>query len=218
MKFQFPFRFIHIGMIPLAYFLAKYLVEMASRIKWGQVLLGGLCVFLACWSLYMTMFMEFHSYGMVNKPKFERRVVEEIDSANIYQYQDYLYAGMDFDTMRTPTGAKRVGGREEIVTEAHILSYAKESSRITLAYQAEQDTVAELPAFFYHGYAGVLETGESVALGQTEEHIMTARLPAGSHVLTVWYQGAWAYSMANWLSLIGLAVFFWLLYRCTETP
>ena len=217
-KFQFPFRFIHIGMIPLAYFLAKYLVELASRIKWGQVLLGGLCVFLACWSLYMTMFMEFHSYGMVNKPKFERRVVEEIDSANIYQYQDYLYADMNFDTLLTPTGAKRVGGREEIVTEAHILSYAKESSRITLAYQAEQDTVAELPAFFYHGYAGVLETGESVALGQTEEHIMTARLPAGSHVLTVWYQGTGAYSMANWLSLIGLAVFFWLLYRCTETP
>ena len=76
--------------------------------------------------------------------------------------------------------------------------------------------MAELPAFFYHGYAGVLETGESVALGQTEEHIMTARLPAGSHVLTVWYQGTGAYSMANWLSLIGLAVFFWLLYRCTE--
>ena len=78
----------------------------------------------------------------------------------------------------------------------------------------------ESPAFRHgecqHGYAGVLETGESVALGQTEEHIMTARLPAGSHVLTVWYHGTGAYSIANWLSLIGLAVFFWLLYRCTE--
>lgn len=211
-KFQFSMRFIHLGLVPLAYYLAKYMGEIAEKALWRQWLLAGGCIALSFWALYMSMFMQIHMKGIVGDMSSEHRLVENISSTGVYTYQDYLYADIAFDELRNRQNEPRKGGREDIHTDAEILSFSKESSRIRMAYNVAQDTVAELPLFFFHGYAGMLEDGRDVTVGETEEHVMTVFLPAGEHEVTVWFRGLWSYRIAGWLSLAGVAMFAICLY------
>ena len=210
-KFQFSMRFIHLALVPLVYYLGRYTAELAGCLRYGRWWLAIGCVLVSCWSLYMNATMQPEMRGGSGNKGSEYLFMESIPSTGIYNYEDYLYADVSFGDLRNRQGLPRGAG--DIYTDAEVIQFVRQDSRLSLVYGSDRETYAELPVFFYHGYRGELEDGSPARLGETPEHIMTASLPAGRHTLKVWYQGPWYYDASCLLSLCGFCLFVLCLRR-----
>lgn len=206
-KFQFSMRFTIWGLVPLAYYLAGYIVDFLGKGQRGRWLTAAACIFLSLYALYLNFTMQVYMRDMVFDMRSEYVLIETPPREGVHSYEDYLYADISFEGL-----SSRQQGRDGVLTDAEVLDFSKESSRIRLAYRAESDTEARLPLFFYPGYAGVLEDGREVSVGQTDEHVLTVILPAGEHTVTVWFRGMLPYRVAGWVSLAGMAVFGGMVY------
>lgn len=206
-KFQFSMRFTILGLVPLVYYLAGYVVDFLGNGQRGRWLTAAACIFLSLYALYLNFTMQVYMRDVIFAMSSEYTRIEAPPREGIRSYEDYLYADISFERL-----GNRQQGRDGVLTDAEVLDFSKESSRIRLAYRAESDTEARLPLFFYPGYAGVLEDGREVSVGQTDEHVLTVILPAGEHTVTVWFRGMLPYRVAGWVSLAGMAVFGGMVY------
>lgn len=210
-KFQFPMRFISLGLVPLVYYLAGYAAALAEKWQQCRWLLAAACIAAACLSLYLNAAMELAIRGDYFPKSRGYACIEALPSTGAYNYEDYLYADVSFDRLRNRDGSRRTGA--DLYTEAEVVSFARQGSRLELAYCSEYDTAVELPLFFFEGYRGELEDGSSAVIGETAEHIMTVMLPAGEHYLSVWYEGQWYYGTACQLSFFGTLLFALCVFR-----
>ena len=210
-KFQFPMRFISLGLVPLVYYLAGYAAALAEKWQQCRWLLAAACIAVACLSLYLSAAMELAIHGEYFPKSRGYACIDALPSTGAYNYEDYLYADVHFDRLRNRDGSRRTG--TDLYTEAEVIYFARQGSRLELAYSSEYDTVAELPLFFYEGYRGEFEDGSRAAIGETAEHIMTVMLPAGGHHLSVRYEGQWYYVAACQLSFGGMLLFVLCIFR-----
>lgn len=210
-KLQFSLRFVPLGMVPLAYYLGSYLVEMLLERRRCLAGMGAVCLAVCgatVWTLQENIDFYIGGNHLTNKIRYD--AYAELPSYG--GLEDYLYSDIWFRDMRNRQGQVPQPG--DIYTEAEVTSFAKRGTSIDMAYRADRETAARLPLFYYPGYHAYLDgEGHEVPLLEGEQHLMHAVLPAGSHRVEIRYGGLWFFRAADWLSAAGLAVFLWLWYR-----
>lgn len=211
-KFQYPHRFMFLGLPFFCHYLGKFATELPKKYFLAYPAAVGLicCV----WGIGSAMFGVWYFYG--NAPQTAglgiRRTWDSVPSYGIQE--DYLYSDVIFRNLRNGKG--EVPGPDDFISSAEIFDAHKRGTAVTFSYNAAVSDTVRLPLFYWPGYAArSVQTGNELPLSAGDNHIMQVTVPPGTDTVYVHYVGLWWFRIFDIISLLSLIIFiiFWFKER-----
>lgn len=217
--FQFSMRLLPLGLLPLAFYLARYLAvscRMGTRRFRGArasraAALSLALVAVAC-GMHSAARTHFTMGGMDLRWRVSYAEVAELPSFGPRVQPDYLYADVEPETLFASGEVPVPGEVRAVAGEAAVSSFAKRGTRLSFAYVSPAGAEVMVPLFFYPGYR-VFVDGAPLAVAEGPHHVLTLSLPAGAHEVSVRYTGPWFFRASELVSLAALLVFCFLWRR-----
>ena len=217
--FQFAFRFLPLGLVPLAYFLARYLAaavrHLGARLPRGgaqfcgsrglSLLLALLCVAYGMHAVTRSDFM----IGMLHV-KWQEAYVhfdgQSLLAANVTLSPNYAYVGIDPVQLFASDAVPRPNEVRALTGSLAVSSFQKIGTRLSFSYASEGGAEVQVPLFAYPGYEARVD-GTAIAVHESAHHVLTLSLPAGEHTVFVRYRGLWSFRVSVWISLLSMVLF-----------
>ena len=190
---QFPFRYLSAASL----FLAIVFAVSAYHLAWKHPkILIAVCIVLAVFNTapILDQFIQSDQQTVVMESKSDGSIT------SIVGLRDYYYADSDFYALSDQPAA--VSAPEMV----EISNYTKYKLQVAFDYTSDTAQSVTLPLYNYPGYRAVLNGSEDLAVLDGENHLLALSLPAGVGSVSVWYEGFWYYSAANFISLASVLV------------
>jgi|GEM_PF-5551998 len=198
MKLQFPQRFLPLAAICFSLFSGDTIVSWIEQRRFSIGWLGVVCFFTCIWNMYFMQNFSVNVGGqyLAWSPKYFS--LGQLPSYGVYE-EDYLYRGVVFSALRNHEGM--VPTAKDFYPADIFDQIKKQGTTIDFSYAVAKDTTAQLPLFYYPGYAAKREDGREIHLHETAEHILLADLPAGEGTVQVAYRGLPVFRAADAVSV-----------------
>lgn len=214
--FQFSMRLLPLGLLPLAFFLARYLAvfcRTAAR-RLGAGCAGRAAALLlalgaVAYGLQAAAQTAFTMGGVGIRWQVAYEQVTELPSFGPRVQPDYLYADVEPEALFASGEVPAPGEVRAVAGEAAVSSFAKRGTRLSFAYVSPAGAEVQVPLFFYPGYQAWMD-GAPLAAAEGAHHVLTLSLPAGAHEVSVRYTGPWFFRASALVSLASLMVFLFL--------
>ena len=221
--FQFPIRFLILGLVPLAYFLARYLAAAVwaalSRVgepkRFDERLIALLLALLAV--MYGMVATERTDFEMAGIHVTWRVAYEDFDAHSLPSFgprvsSDYAYADIDASHFFEDGTVPQPGEVRALAGDLTVSSFHKVGTRLSFSYDSPAGAEVMVPLFFYPGYEAQVD-GERLTPRAEGPHVLALSLPAGEHQVTVRYRGPLAFRVSAWFSLLALFLFCFAVWR-----
>lgn len=221
-KIQTSIRFLPLANVFLCRYLGAFVVDFfrGKSYIWPAAV-GVACCMVGIYSTSSFVQPEGGHIPVGNYQKGYYRYVGKLPSYTIpgdmcaYVQEDYIYNDVTFFTMKNRNGT--IPGPEDFYSDANLYDIYKQGTTVSFSYEANQDTAAQLPLFYYPGYVAEESQGHRLELREGEHHFMEVMLPKGSAKVQVHYAGLYFFRIFDVISLGALFVFLLLWKReCRE--
>ena len=132
-------------------------------------------------------------------------------------FYDYIYADLNFGNKLHPIeyieNAHKILPPNKIEPREYITSYEKHGTKIKFAANLPDKTAVQVPLLYYYFYRATDEQGHELPLIENENHIMRVIVPEGTHEVTIQYVGQNSWRVAEFISLVALVAFIWLMLK-----
>ena len=218
-KFQLSMRALPLGLVPLSFFLARWLCALARRLasvggclSLSRALALG-CAFVALadgmWSAGRT---DFVMGGIPIRWRVAYEQAEPLPSYGARVQPDYVYADVDPVALFSCREVPAPDEVRPVEGKVAVTAFRKQGTHLTFLYEAPAGATVQVPLFFYPGYE-VRAKGQPVAATEGAHHVLTLCLPAGSGDVSVRYRGPAAFRWSFRASLVSLVLFLFLWTR-----
>lgn len=233
--FQFTYRFMALGLVPLVYFLARYLAvagrQLCHRLPQGLRTLRHsaralvlLCALLAAANGMRVVANLDIMLGSLtvkwNDTTYRDYTAEDLIKGGATFSMDYVYADILPWDLLPGSPVLKPGEVRPIVGDLTVRSFEKMGTRLSFSYVSPTGAEALVPLFFYPGYVAQVD-GERLTPRPEGYHVLALSLPAGEHHVSVRYRGPLSFRASAWFSLLSLVVFFIVslrLWRSRHAP
>lgn len=191
---------------------AAYLLYYFFNKRWQNVYVI-LAIVIACYTI---------APRYVYQMYLDYKGMDYVKTINEEAYEHYImeYSSNSGDSLYLPQGVslylyKERGERVDCNHETVTYSFAREDNkcRLIVSDNTYEDTMFELPLYYYKGYAAVdKNTGEKFKVSPSENKLVMVTLSDGIDKadLEIWYRGTLAQTCGNWISgFTLLALFFY---------
>lgn len=212
--FQFSFRFLLLGLVPLAYYAARYLAAAlrgAAPLARHREAARSLALLLALAAVAFGMYAIARSCFLLGGQTITwQRTYEAIDPQSLRAFDDtvnpdYTYADFYPGEVFASGAVPAPGEVRSIAGDLSVASFQKVGTRLSLAYDSPAGAEVMVPLVFYPGYEARLD-GAPLAVQEGAHHVITLALPAGEHTVFVRFRGPASFRVSAWLSLLSLVV------------
>ncbi len=220
--FQFPMRLVPLALVPLAYFLARFLAVAPRllpclprlcrlRARGLSLLLAVLCM---AYGIQSTAHLDYTmgGYRCVWQLSYVDLDAQTLPTFGEGVQPDYLYADVDPVALFASGAVPRPGEVRALSGDIALCSYRKIGTRLLFTYASTAGAEVMVPLFFYPGYEAHVD-GSEIAVREGAHHVLTLALPAGEHTVFVCYGAPLSFRVSNCISLLALALFCRALWR-----
>ena len=146
--------------------------------------------------------------------KTEHKTLETLPSHrtdDIYLQEDYLYSDVIFYKLRNEKN--EFYSSNDYKTDAEIFDIKKQGATLEFSYNANENTKAQVPLFYWEGYEAKDENGDNLKLNFGENRFMEVSLLQGEHRVKIHYAGLKIFRFFDIISLITLIIFCGIFYK-----
>lgn len=163
---QFPFRLLTVVSALLMFMMGIALLKTKFGRRYFKNIILTICVF----SMFnCRSFFDLHGNG--------------------YRSLGFVTGGFDdhipYDYLPQDTNPEIFNDNRIIIDENILKNYSKDGTKISIEYESDKDTSADVPLLFYPCYKAVDENGNRIETFKTEKNKLGILLPSGKHKINI---------------------------------
>lgn len=166
---QFPYRFLSIASIGIAFLLGIILVKLGNENQHRYYMLAMVVVIVFSIKDAGTL-IENYKY---NAPE---TIIENTGNFIAHLPKDYLPAGVDEAVFKETN---------PYIESGNITCYERKGTNIKLSYESERVTNIVLPLFYYPCYRAVDENETDLQISQNGDKRLLVKVPKGNHTISI---------------------------------